>query len=326
MTDLSIVVVTWDTRELVLSCLASVEREIRAPAGPRTIAIDTLVVDNGSADGTAEAVRRHFPWARLVSLPRNIGFAAGSNVGLQRVSGRYTLLLNSDTTVVSGALERCVRYLDDHPDVGIVGPQLLNMDGSTQNSIHNFPIVATELFPKGVFQFFFRRRFPSRRWTGDEPLDVEAVTGAALFLRSDLLRTVGLLPEEYFFFLEETHWCLRVREAGWRVVHLPTAHVTHLSGGSSKRKYPALTRIEYHRSLYRFFRTYRGPFRTATVLTLRFVKALFYVVTQAPLALVGERHRMRWVIHRDVFVWHLRGCPAAVGLGGVSATEMEGRG
>jgi hypothetical protein len=174
-----------------------------------------------------------------------------------------------------------------------------------------------------VFQYLFRRRFPSWRWAGAAPIDVEAVAGAALFLRARLLREVGPLPEDYFFFLEETEWCLRVHAAGWRVVHYPGAFVVHLSGGSSKRRSPALTRIEYHRSLYRFFRKYRGALPMSCVLALRFAKAFFYVVTQAPLALAGHRHRARWAIHRDVFLWHLRGCPTSVGLGRVAVPAEE---
>ena len=323
MIDLSIVVVTWNTRDLVLECLASIEAELRSAEGSPELATETCVVDNGSSDGSVEAIRRDFPWVRVVSLPRNVGFAAGTNAGLRGLRGRSVLLLNSDAQLLPGVLRRCVAHLDAHPDVGVVGPQLLNPDGSKQNSIHNFPMLATELVPKGVFQYLFRRRFPSRRWAGDAPIDVEAVAGAALFLRASLLREVGPLPEDYFFFLEETDWCLCVRAAGWRVVHLPNAHVVHLSGGSSKRRSPALTRIEYHRSLYRFFRKYRGRLPSSLVLALRFAKAFFYVVTQAPLALAGTKHRARWSIHRDVFMWHLRGCPGSVGLGRIVALEAD---
>jgi GT2 family glycosyltransferase len=321
MIDLSIVVVTWNTRELVLDCLASIEAELAAGGGSAGLAAETCVVDNGSGDGTVEAIRQRFAWVRVVSLPRNVGFAAGSNAGLHALRGRHALLLNSDATLVRGVLRGCVEYLDANPDVGVVGPQLLNPDGSKQNSIHNFPMLATEVVPKGVFQFFFRRRFPSRRWAGEQPIDVEAVAGAALFVRASLLSELGKLPEDYFFFLEETDFCLRVHAAGWRVVHFPAAFVVHLSGASSKRRSPALTRIEYHRSLYRFFRKYRGPVPSALVLALRTTKAFFYVLTQAPLALAGRRHRARWAIHRDVLVWHLRGCPASVGLGRLAPFE-----
>ena len=314
MIDLSIVVVTWETRDLVLECLAALEDAMPASG----LECEVIVVDNGSTDGTAQAVRSLFPRARLLVQPRNRGFAAGCNAALRERCGRHVLLLNSDTRVLPGALERCLRFLDAHPDVGVVGPQLLNPDGTTQNSIHNSPLVVTELLPKGLFQFLFRRRFPSRRWASEGPLEVEAVSGAALFARGAAIERVGPLSEEYFFFLEETDWCWRVREAGWRVVHLPDARVVHLSGGSSKRRNPALTRIEYHRSLYRFFRKYRGVSSAAVVFALRFSKAFFYVVSQAPVALAGGRGLARWRVHRDVFAWHLRGCPTAVGLGQLS--------
>jgi hypothetical protein len=318
--DLSVIVVTWNTRELVLDCLASVTAALAPP-----IRAEILVVDNGSSDGTEEAIRERFPTARVIALPANVGFAAGCNAGLRAISGRHVLLLNSDARVMPDTLECCVRFLDQHPDVGVVGPQLLHPDGRRQNSIHNFPIVATELLPKALFQVLFRRRFPSRRWVGDEPLDVEAVTGAAIFARAAAVRDVGPLPEDYFFFLEETEWCRRAREAGWRVVHLPSAFAIHLSGASSKRRNPALTRIEYHRSLYHFFRVNRGTGWMAAVLSLRLLKSLFYVVTLAPPAVFGGRGLARWKVHRDVLAWHFRGCPRAVGLANAGAAGRVGR-
>ncbi|MGE4608553.1 MAG: glycosyltransferase family 2 protein [Myxococcota bacterium] len=319
MTDLSIIVVTWNTRDLVLDCLASIER-VGGSCGAGYV-VETLVVDNGSEDGTAQAVRSGFPDVRLVKLSANLGFSAGCNAGIREASGRVLLLLNSDARLCAGVLERCMGFLEAHPDVAIVGPQLLNPDGSKQNSVHNFPILATEFIPKSVLQFVFRKRFPSRRWTDSEPVDVEALVGAAMFVRRDVIDTVGELSEDYFFFLEETDWCWRMRAAGWRVVHLPDANVTHLSGASSKKKNPSLTRIEYHRSLYCFYRKHRGMGWMATVLVLRTIKALFYVVTQAPMALADERRLARWKSHRGVLVWHLRGCPESTGLARLSAAD-----
>jgi GT2 family glycosyltransferase len=249
----------------------------------------------------------------VIALPGNVGFAAGNNVGLRKCSGRHAVLLNSDTVVRRDALETCVRYLDAHPDVGVVGPQLLHPDGSKQNSIHAFPSLLTELVPRGLLEVLFPRRFPSKRYEHAEPIDVDAVLGACLFVRREVLDRVGPMPEDYFVFLEETDWCLRIRRAGWRVVHVPGARVVHVFGASSKKKRPAETRIEYHRSLYRFFRKHRGPAAAAAVVALRFVKSLWYVVSELP-GVVTERGRRRWRGRWLVLAWHLRGCPEDWGL------------
>jgi len=312
VTDLSIVIVTWNAREVLLDCLASIEREVLARKDPAAIATETLVVDNGSVDGTAEAVRERFPWAQLLALPENLGFAGGNNVGLAKASGRHAVLLNS--------LESCVRFLDAHPDVGVVGPQLLNPDGTLQNCIHNFPSLVTELVPKGFLEILWPRRFPSKRYEHPGPIDVEAVLGACLFVRREVLDQVGPMPEDYFFFLEETDWCWRIREAGWRVVHLPEPRVIHVHGASTKKKVPARTRIEYHRSLYHFFRKNRGIGAAAAVVALRAAKALFYTVALAPAALASRRGRERWRSRAAVLGWHLRGCPAHGGLDAAKET------
>ena len=313
MTDLSIVIVTWNSKDVLLDCLASLEREVLGRRDPGRIEVETLVVDNGSSDGTVPAVRARFPWAEVIALPSNLGFAAGNNVGLRKCSGRHAVLLNSDTVVRHDALEACVRHLDAHPDVGVVGPQLLNPDGSKQNSIHNFPSLLTELVPKGLLEVLRPRHFPSKRFEHPGPIDVEAVLGACLVVRREVLEQVGPMPEDYFVFLEETDWCLRIRRAGWRVVHLPGARVVHVFGASSKKKQPAETRIEYHRSLYHFFRKHRGPLAAAAVVVLRFVKALWYVVSELP-GVVTARGRRRWQGRWLVLAWHLRGCPEDWGL------------
>ncbi len=314
MTDLSIVIVTWNARDVLLDALASIEREILRRKDEGRIEVETLVVDNGSEDGSVEAVRRRFDWAEVIALPENIGFAAGNNVGLRRAKGRHTVLLNSDTVVLPDALERCVRYLDAHPDVGVVGPQLLNPDRSKQNCIHNYPSLATEVVPKGVLETLFPRRFPSKRFEHAAAIPVEAVLGACLFVRKEVLDQVGPMPEDYFFFLEETDWCYRIAAAGWKIMHVPDAHVVHIFGASTKKKIPAETRIEYHRSLYHFFRKNRGGPRAAGIKALRIAKAALYVVMRAPGAILSRRMRERWEQDWIVLRWHLRGCPEDEGL------------
>lgn len=314
MSDLSIVIVTWNAREVLLDALASIEREVLSRRDEGRLEVETIVVDNGSLDGSVEAVRAAHPFAEVIALPENVGFAAGNNVGLRRAKGRHCVLLNSDTVVLPDALEKCVRYLDAHTDVGVVGPQLLNPDGSKQNCIHNFPSFATELVPKGLLETLLPARFPSKRYEHPEPIDVEAVLGACLFVRREVLEDVGLMPEDYFFFLEETDWCFRIRQAGWRVVHVPDAHVIHIFGASTKKKVPAETRIEYHRSLYHFFARNRGAGAARAVLALRVLKGVLYAATGLLAAPFSSRQRDRWWQNVRVLGWHLRGRPADAGL------------
>lgn len=324
MTDLSIVIVTWNAREVLLDCLASIHREVLSRADEGRIETETLVVDNGSRDGSVAAVREQHPWAEVIALPENIGFAAGNNVGLRRAKGRHAVLLNSDTIVLPDALERGVRHLDAHPEVGAAGLQLLNPDRSKQNCIHNFPGLLTEIFPKGALETLFPRRYPSKRYHHPAPIPVEAVLGACLFVRREVLESVGLMPEDYFFFLEETDWCFQIARAGWRVVHIPDARVIHLFGASTKKKVPAETRIEYHRSLYHFFRKNRGAFPALLVVILRVLKAILYVVWRIPGALVYGRSRDRWLQDWKVLRWHLRGCPEGEGLARLREKSVDG--
>ena len=314
MTDLSIVVVSWNGRELLEGCLASIEREVRGRRGPGRIETETLVVDQASSDDSAAAVRAAFPWAEVIELPENLGFAAGNNVGLRRAKGRHAVLLNNDTVVLEDGLERLVRHLDGHPDVGVVGPQLLNPDGSKQNSIHSTPNFVTELVPKGLLESIAPWRYPSKRFEHPGPIAVEAVLGACLMVRREVLEDVGLVPEEYFFFLEETDWCLRIRRAGWKVVHVPEARIVHVHGATTKKRVPAETRIEYHRSLYRFFRTHRGERAFRALLALRIAKGFLYAATGWLPALFSARSRDRWLQNLRVLAWHLRGRPAREGL------------
>jgi len=317
--DLSIVLLSWNGRDLTLACLASIDREIRSRTDAGRLETETIVVDNGSSDGTAEAVRERFPWAQLVALPRNRGFAGGNNAGLALAKGRHVCLLNNDTLVQRDGFETCVRFLDANADVGAVAPQLLHPDGRKQNSIHNFPTVLLELVPRGVLETLFPRRYPSKRFEHDGPLDVEAVLGACMVVRRTAVETVGPMPEDYFFFLEETDWFYAMRQAGLRVVHLPEARLVHVHGASTKRVVPLPTRIEYHRSLYHFFAKRRGVGAAFAVAAIRVVKLLVALVVLAPVALVSSRERERWRQRAWILVWHVAGRPVEWGLAGVRA-------
>ncbi len=304
--DLSIIIVAWNVRDLVLDCLASI-RDARL-----AISNEVLVVDNGSHDGTVEAVRRQFSETHVIALPENVGFAAGNNQGLLKMNGRYAVLLNSDTIVLRGGLERCVGYLDAHPDVGVVGPQLLNPDRTKQNCIHNTPSLVSEVVSQSLLRRLFPGRYPSKRVEYREPIEVDAVLGACLFVRRDVVQEVGPIDEAYFFFLEETDWCHQIRERGWKVVHLPDAQVIHLYGESTKKKVPLQTRIEYYRSRYTFFRKNRTR---AAYVGLR-------LLVGAKLLLGSIFGGRRAAEYRGILRWHVAGRPAKAGLRSVSGHEV----
>ena len=319
---LSVVVLGWNTRELLLGCLESTEKALAVFAD----ASELIVVDNGSSDGSAEAVRRDFPAARLVALDRNYGYAGGMNRGLAASRGRVLLLLNSDARVTGAALARCADFLSKAPDVAALGPQLVHRDGRLQNSVHAFPSWLTELLPIALLELLLPRRYPSKRRPASGPVDVEAALGASLFVSRSALDRVGPLCEDFFFFLEDTDWCWRARRAGFRIVHLPEVRVEHWSGGSSKRRDGALTRIEFHRSLYRFLRRHRGRATLAFVVALRVFKGMGSVLGLCLVAPFSFKLRVRLRERARLLAWHLRGCPADVGVAGIEApVAVEGR-
>ena len=256
MVDLSIVIVSWNVCELLRRCLRSI-----LDAG---YSMETIVVDNGSTDGSVEMVRAEFPAVRLITNVKNPGFAAANNQGISVARGRHVLILNPDTEVVGDALAKMVTFADEHPDVGVVGPQLLNPDGSVQSSRRRFPTLATAFFESTWFQPYAPRRLLERYYVLDQPdgvaQDVDWVKGAALMARREAIERVGPMDEGFFMYSEELEWCRRFRQADWRVVYVPTAQVIHYEGQSSEQVLPA-RHIHFQTSKVRYFRQYHG--RTA---------------------------------------------------------------
>jgi GT2 family glycosyltransferase len=308
---LSIVVVNWNTRELLDGCLGSIF------SGVAGLPPEVFVVDNGSSDGSQKMVRERYPSVRLVELGRNLGFAVANNRALRVAAGKYCLLLNSDTVLIPGAVETVLAFLEKTGDVGIAGIQLLNADGSRQNSIANFPSLLTECFNKSLLRRILPGKFPGKEGSYPGPIDVDSVIGACLFVRREAMEQVGFLDEEYFFYLEETDWCLRMRKAGWRVIHHPGASIYHLQG-KSVEKVNVRARIEYFRSRYLFFRKHFSPRVCRLLKSGLLLKTAVNLLAQSLLSAATffssgrsrERVRTYWAILR----WHARGCPPSEGL------------
>jgi hypothetical protein len=307
--DCSVVVVSWNTRELLESCLASVLSH--APGA------EVVVVDNGSADGSAEMVRAKFPATALVANPSNRGFARAVNQGVGRATRPVIALLNPDATLTPGALDRLLRTLESDSAIGIAGAQLLDEDGSRQHSYDNFPSLATECLNKSVLRALLPASFPDKRRQLDAVTDVDSVIGACLVVRRSTLDRVGLLDERFFVFLEETDWCLRMKRAGLRVVHDPSAKVVHLQGRSKARR-PVLARVEYLRSLFIYFRKNHGIAAWLVLHAARFLKsavnALFCALAMILTLGLVPSVRRRAAIHAGLLGWQLLGCTAAIGL------------
>ncbi len=225
--DVSIVIVNWNTRALLHDCLASVFDGLGA------VTAEVLVVDNASEDGSADMVRREFPQAVLMETGQNLGFAGGNNVALRRARGRYVLLLNTDTLVHGTVLPEAIRWLDAHPQVGVMGPRVLNTDGSVQPSCSAFPSLrnlAMQTF--GLTRIARLDRYRMTGWDRMSERRVEVISGAAMFVRRAAMARVGLLDEAFFFYGEETDWCYRFAQDGWQLVFAPIPEITHFGGGA----------------------------------------------------------------------------------------------
>lgn len=252
---LSIIIVSWNVRDLLAECLRSID------LNKGDLAVQTIVVDSASGDGSADMVRDDFPHVTLLAQARNVGFPAGNNIGLEAATGDYLMLLNPDTEVVGDALQTLVSFLEQHPSVGIVGPELLNSDGTHQSSRRRFPTLLTGLFESTWLQPYAPRRVLRRYYVEDvgnrDSAEVDWVKGAAMVTRRSIFEQVGGMDAGYFMYSEELDWCRRIKEVGWRVIYLPAAQILHHEGKSSEQ---AVTHrhINFNRAKLRYFRKYHG--------------------------------------------------------------------
>jgi N-acetylglucosaminyl-diphospho-decaprenol L-rhamnosyltransferase len=287
----AVVVVTYDALPWIENCLDSVR------------GVETVVVDNGSSDGTVAFVRERYPDVRLVEA-ENRGLGAGWNIGIRETTTTYVLLLNADAWMSGGSLDRLVGFADSRVRTAVVGPRLLNLDGTLQRSVRGFPTVwrlATE--------YLFLRKLAPRSsalnafyaggFDHDEVRSVEVVMGACMLLRREAVDEVGECDEDYFLFSEETDWCFRFREAGWEVVFFPGAECVHVRGAShSGRLYR-----ENLRGHLLFLSKHRGP-RVAE----RARRLLLVSLRLRALVFRGERGRA----YRDGAAWLASGDAATL--------------
>jgi N-acetylglucosaminyl-diphospho-decaprenol L-rhamnosyltransferase len=254
---LSVIIVNWNTRELLRECLAELSKD----EGQRTKVVhlsslifgpssEVIVIDNASSDGSVEMVRREFPAVRLIVNESNLGFARANNGGIAASRGRYVLLLNSDTLASASALDTLIAFMDAHPEAGVVGPRLLRPDGAPQPYAFGGDPTLAYLARRGLNRLLRRRYLHD--WNTNAIQEVDWVSGACLMARRAAIEQAGPLDESMFMYFEDNEWCLRIRKVGWKVFYDPQAAIVHL-GGQSVAKNPA-ARQAYTRSLHIFYR------------------------------------------------------------------------
>jgi len=231
MMDVSIIIVNWNTRDILRGCLDSIYKQTQG------IDFEMTVVDNASSDGSAEMVRQDFPQVTLIANSENLGFAAANNQGMQAAKGRYILLLNPDTIILDGAIQKSIAFADIHPDIGVLGCQVWLNENEIQKTCFKFPTLWSALVQEiGLLHMFPHSRIFGHAyygwWDRKSEMDVDVVSGMFMLVRQEAIQEIGLMDEDYFVYAEETDWCFRFHKAGWRCVFTPIAKIIHLDGGS----------------------------------------------------------------------------------------------
>jgi len=296
MVDLSIVILSWNVCDLLRQCLKSVARDRPLSVDHPLLATEIIVVDNASSDGSAEMVRAEFPDVRLIANQANRGYTGGNNDGTAAAIGRYVMILNPDTRVLDDALAALVSYADVHPDVGVVGPQLLNSDGSVQSSRRRFPTLITGLFESTWLEPLAPRNVLQRYYVLDQPDDaiqeVDWLFGACFLVRREVIQQVGALDEGFFMYSEEMDWCRRIRQAGWKVVYLPEAQVIHY-GGKSSDQVAAQRHIYFQTSKVRYFRKHHGALTAGVLRVALLAMYAWQLVLEAAKGVLGHKRALR---------------------------------
>lgn len=290
---LSAIIISYNTREMTLDCLRALKTDLA------NIEAEIWVVDNDSKDGSAAAIRAQFPDVKLIENPRNAGFGAANNLAMKDAAGRYFLLLNSDAFPKTGACGTLIEYLETHPRVGAVGPRLLNDDGTLQVSCWKFPAPRRswyETLGLAALLSSHRRYGDYYRWAHDRERRVDFVIGACLLLRREVYQQVGGFDEDFFLYAEETDWQRRMTKAGWPIVFVPDAQVTHLGGASGAGDKARINR-HFYDGMDRYIAKHHGRGGLISMRAATFVGCLIRLPIFALLSARPGSERARAKLH-----------------------------
>lgn len=299
--DISVIIVNWNTRDLLQNCLESIYRTIQ------NLGYEIIVVDNASQDGSVAMLKEKYPQVKLIQNMENRGFGTANNQAMRIMNGRYALLLNSDTVLTENAVHELYNFVENNPEAAIVCGQLLNADGSKQNSIASFPSLLTLLTNMPLLEYLFPKRYPSKRYSYRKPVEIDSGIGACLMVSRKAIDEVGMFDESYFFFFEETDWAYRMKAAGWKIFYVPTAFIYHIQGQSIGGD--IRSRIEFYRSRYQFFQKWNShPYYILVCFMIIIRLCINWLLTLlANIFTLGMNRQFgdKFLIYSRLILWHL---------------------
>ncbi len=305
---LSIVILCWNDQKVIRDCLASIYKEMRETE------FEVIVADNGSTDGSIEMIRREFPQARLIENGRNLRFAKGNNAGIAESLGEYVLILNPDTIIHDGALDKVVAFADRHPEGGAFGCKVTFADGSFQRCMRPLPTPRSEWCAAlglgrlaGLASWLHAGEYTG--WRGDNERTVGWLAGCFILVRGDLLRRLGGFDPQFFYYFEDTDLCQRIWRAGYKVLYTPEATITHLAGQSTNKRFKPLGfALDAQVTRYLYFYKYYGAKGARScrraALTWLLVRRSGYVLMQ--MLTPNERRKNRAELLRYMYDWNRR--------------------
>ena len=277
--DLSIVIVSWKTKNFIQKCLASIFREAR------NLKFEVFVIDNNSGDGTVEMVKNDFPQVKLIANTKNLGFAKACNQAMRQAIGDFVLLLNPDTEITNNALEKLVTFMMENPEAGVVGCKLLNPDNSHQLSVRRFPTFCSHFLMMLKIHNFLPeiKSIKNYYWLDfdyNKTQKVDQVMGAAFMIRTAVLKKVGFLDQKFFLWYEEIDFCKRIKKAGWQVYYFPDAQIKHQKGESFKQQLPLKKQVILNKSILHYFNKHKPKIEYLGLLILYPFSILLALIIQ----------------------------------------------
>lgn len=278
--DLSIVIVSYNSKDLLRNCLFSIFKNIQ------NIELEVIVVDNNSSDGTKEMLVKEFPHVHLILNEKNLGFAEANNLGIKAATGKYVFLLNPDTLVLEGDFRKLIDFLKEHSEIGIIGPKVLNSDFSLQRQCkRGWPTFWNSVcYVSGLWKIFNKTQWQKKVFGGyfllekddNEMSEVDQISGAAMIIRREVFEKIGFLDSSYFLYWEDSDFCYRTQKGGFKVFYYPYIKILHYGGRGGTEKTPFKNLWYFHRNLFIFYRKYLAP-KTFFLINLMYYLLIFII-------------------------------------------------